>query len=107
MTKKFNNRFLRFTAFVTIFIVSFVILSRKVKDNPIVGDGYENVTIAVGIVQKCSFSLDSKGVPQYKIPTMKREPLWPMIAALCIKAGGLDKFDVETLCVEKYIFLSI
>ena len=54
----------------------------RISDDPIVGDGIQNLLIAVNVFKHNTFSLDTHDQPR---PTNFREPLDPMLVALHLK----------------------
>lgn len=89
--------------FIAVAIVSAImacsVFFSCLNREPIVGDGFDNLTIAKNIISHSSFS---SGSPEK--PDMAREPAWPTLAAGVIYLASLEKLPVDILS-SRYFYI--
>ncbi len=66
--------------------------SDRISSDPIVGDGIQNMLMAVNLFKHGTFSLDNNSSPNPR-PTNFREPLDPLVVALHLKLAVPDAVD--------------
>jgi len=76
-------------------LLSGFILQRQITADPIVGDGYQNLVTASNLAQLGVFSSTPGGTPD-----MLREPGWPWLLSLFIKASPLREASVAQLASD-------
>lgn len=74
------------------FVISLLVLHPRLTATPIVADGYQNLSIAVNIVQHGVFS----SAPT-SLPDMVREPAWPALTAGLLWLTGHASTPAEVL----------
>ncbi len=89
--------------FFAVAIVSAImacsIFAGLVNHNPIVSDGFDNLSIAKNIASYSSFS---SNLPEN--PDMAREPAWPILAAGVIYLASLENIPVDLLA-SRYAYV--
>ena len=85
--------------FIAVAIVSAImacsVFAGLVNHNPIVSDGFDNLSIAKNIISYSSFSSD---LPEN--PDMDREPAWPVLVAGVIYLASLEHIPVDLLATR-------
>lgn len=85
--------------FLSTFLI-FGFLFNFIDSNPIVGDGFQNLSIAKNIVSHFSFSAGGS-----ENPDMAREPAWPALTGLVIYFASLTSVPVDLLATTfSYVF---
>jgi len=95
--RTFSGKPLNIVFQVTAFVIVFGVLCSIFNDDPVVADGYENLTTAMNIRRNGVFS--SQDSPQ-PLPDMKREPLHPFLVLLYTILLGLSDYSVSQLATE-------
>jgi len=94
MEKSINERGAH--GLIAIAIVSAImacsVFASLIDYQPIVSDGFENLSTAKNIISHSSFS---SGKPE--IPDMNREPAWPALAAIVIYLASLENVSIDIL----------
>jgi 4-amino-4-deoxy-L-arabinose transferase-like glycosyltransferase len=77
------------------FVISLLVLHPRLTASPIVADGYQNLSIAVNLVQHGVFS----STPE-SLPDMVREPAWPALTAGLLWLTGHTSTPAEVLASQ-------
>lgn len=98
-----------FAIFCITFLVAFFFLRNLVDGNPIVADGFQNLTISKNLVGHHLFSVSDAEFPN---SDMQREPAWPAVTAVLISVFSLNSEPVDVLATSyslifKYLNLLI
>lgn len=97
-----KNKIVPFALFGLVFLAFVFLLRFLIDDKPIVGDGYQNLTIAKNIIDHFVFS-SSKMSAHAPIPDMLREPAWPFLTAFFLYFLSLD-VSPHLLASDYYLY---
>lgn len=98
-----SNKLIDITIIFILFAICLSIFMPLRGNNNIVSDGYQNLLLSSNIANKNVFSASPDGLPD-----MIREPAWPFLISILIKASDLNSLPIDALAItHKNFFKNI